>query len=97
MEPKLTHQFDPFAPGAEVYDEEAAADSLDLDHRDYNDPATLAKLLSSVAFSPTVSPRQLRAKTRYLSQNIFANYHSLQAILARHEATIQKRWAKTKN
>lgn len=54
MEPRPDYRLDPFAPGAEKYDG-AAADDLDFDRLDYNDPAILAKL-TGLRPPPTMSP-----------------------------------------
>jgi hypothetical protein len=98
MQPRPDHQFAAFALAAEVGDGGAVANDSVLSHPDYNDPATLAGLsqLTGMAAPPTMRPELLRTEARDLSQSILANYETLQAILARHEATIHKRWAKKK-
>ncbi|KAH7308418.1 hypothetical protein B0I35DRAFT_441908 [Stachybotrys elegans] len=87
----MERRLDP--PMPELHDREAERDGQV--QPDYNDPATLAAL-TGMAAPPTMSPEQLRAKAEGLSQNILANYDILQAILARHETVIQKRWGKKK-
>lgn len=93
MEQRPDHMFDPSAPGAEIYD--GIADDLDIDSLDFRDPATITKI-TGMRTPPTMSPELLRAKARALSQGIWSNYDALRAILARHEATIHKRWTKKK-
>ena len=89
MEPRRDHRFDPFAPGAERNDS-----GLDLSKLDLSDPATMSQILGMSI--PHKSPAEIRRDSRQLSTSIFASYKTLQAILARHEATIQNRWAKRK-
>ncbi|XP_044724835.1 C2H2 and C2HC zinc finger [Hirsutella rhossiliensis] len=93
MESRPDHRFDPFGPGADAYGD----DRPDLGGPDYNDPATLAQLMHPDMPVPTYkSPADVRREAQQRSSSIFASYHRLQAILVRHEATIQRRWAKKK-
>ncbi|EQL04262.1 hypothetical protein OCS_00012 [Ophiocordyceps sinensis CO18] len=93
MEPRNNHRFDPFGPGAEAHD----SDNLGLHDLDYNDPATLAQLMPPHMPVPAYkSPADVRREAGKRSSSIFASYHRLQAMLVRHEPTIQKRWAKKK-
>lgn len=46
------------------------------------------------ALMSRMQPVDAQRLARDRSSRIFANYHELRAILDRHEATIQKRWAK---
>lgn len=64
-----------------------APDDLDLSDPD----AFIKKLDPSVHFA---SPEEVRREAQTRSNHVFLSYNSLHEILIRHEATIQKRWAK---
>ncbi|KAK7750173.1 hypothetical protein SLS62_007924 [Diatrype stigma] len=64
-----------------------APDDLDLSDPD----AFIRKLDPSVHFA---SPEEVRREAQTRSKHVFSSYTSLHEILIRHEATIQKRWAK---
>lgn len=85
------HRFDPFAPGNERYLKET---DLDFENLVFSDPCTISKMIGIPASHKSLA--ELRRDARQLSSSIFADYAKLQAILARHQATIQKRWAKKK-
>lgn len=84
MEPRRKHQLDlcgtPNATLCEYTTEQLAELALETPYY----PPLLCQL-------PPVDAQRL-AQDR--SNKIFASYHDLRAILERHEATIQKRWAK---
>ncbi|KAH7324574.1 hypothetical protein B0I35DRAFT_449502 [Stachybotrys elegans] len=88
--------FDLNPPIPGLFDEESEWDGPYFDNADFSDPATVASFSGMLAPPPTMSPEHLRAKARDLSQAIFAHYDMLKAIVARHEAAIQKRWTKKK-
>ncbi|POR38810.1 Uncharacterized protein TPAR_00995 [Tolypocladium paradoxum] len=91
MEPRRDHRFDPFASGAQRYNHDP---DLDFSKLDFSDPSTMSQILGMSV--PHKSPADVRRDAQRLSASVFASYEKLQAILARHEATIQKRWAKKK-
>ena len=70
------------------------------DDVDWDDPVAALDALgigttgSKVPRPKIVSPEELHTQARELSGKIFDHYERLQAILQRHESTIQKRWAK---
>ncbi|KAI0835934.1 hypothetical protein F5Y06DRAFT_274774 [Hypoxylon sp. FL0890] len=86
MEPRANHQFNPFGPQADAYDD------VDISHMDFSDPATISKLLGVEVKTP--SPADVLREAKERSTNIFNSYHMLHEIIIRHEATIRKRWAK---
>ncbi|KAK9239237.1 hypothetical protein V1525DRAFT_56644 [Lipomyces kononenkoae] len=93
MELRRDHRFDPFGPDAAAYDD----DDLDLAGVDFNDPAAFAKLLgrgSKLPIPVYKAPADVRREAKEMSSKIFTNFHILREILMRHEAAIQKRWAK---
>lgn len=53
----------------------------------------------AIEFNPirTDELPQIRKTIKETADRIFANYYELQAIIERHEATIQKRWSKKSN
>ncbi|OTA79577.1 hypothetical protein M434DRAFT_402053 [Hypoxylon sp. CO27-5] len=86
MELRPDHQFDPFGPEADSYDD------VDISGMDFNDPATMSQLLGLEVKGQ--SPAAVRREAKERSTNIFSSYHTLHEILIRHETTIRKRWAK---
>ncbi|KAK3691624.1 hypothetical protein LTR37_018503 [Vermiconidia calcicola] len=69
---------------------------------DYNDPASMFRALGAgpghLPFPEIVGPEHVRLQSRQSSAQIFSDWKLLNDILDRHEATVQKRWAKkTKN
>lgn len=92
MDPRQDYQFDPFGAGAAAYDNIGA----DLDGIDFNDPASFMKLLGGggLPVPERMQPAEVRREAEGRSQRLFVSYNELRAILERHEATIQKRWAK---
>lgn len=84
MQPRKQHQIDLCGtPSAALY--EFVPEGLDPEAP--NGPFHPA-LVSQM------QPVDARRLARDRSSRIFANYHELRNILDRHEATIQKRWAK---
>lgn len=88
-------QFDPFGPGATAYDNTEAG----LDGIDWNDPASALKAIGAggpggLPFPETLSPEEVRRQATARSDEIFTSYETLDRIIQRHEATIQKRWSK---
>ncbi|KAL8375630.1 hypothetical protein RB595_006959 [Gaeumannomyces hyphopodioides] len=90
MEPRRNHQFDPFSPGASQFSHPDPA--FDKDEVDWNDPTAISQLIGVQVHSKT--PAQAQREAENLAQGTLAHYTTLRAILDRHEATIQKRWAK---
>ena len=85
-------QFDPFGPGDSASD----GGGPDLSGIDFNDPASFMHLLQGpgLPIPKTCTPEEARALARTRSRSIIENYHLLHDIVSRHEATIQRRWAK---
>lgn len=90
MELRPDHQFNPFAPGAEAYED----GQFDDHNIDYNDPSHLQSLMGTTP--PYKAPVDVRRETHDRSKNILDSYSKLQVILERHEETIHKRWTKKK-
>ncbi|PWY69622.1 hypothetical protein BO94DRAFT_628459 [Aspergillus sclerotioniger CBS 115572] len=97
MQPRPDHQFDPFGPGAELYDNHGLPD--EIDKFDWNDPAAFFKAIGAgqpgaLPLPEILSKEDVCREATTWSQSIFTSYETLHAILQRHEATIQKRWLK---
>ncbi|PNY25651.1 Uncharacterized protein TCAP_04410 [Tolypocladium capitatum] len=88
MEPRRDHRFDAFASSTELDCD------LDFSTLDFSDPSTMSQFFGMSV--PYMSPADIRRDAQQVSASVFASYEKLQAILARHEAMIQKRWAKKK-
>ncbi|KAJ0159166.1 hypothetical protein CTA2_10201 [Colletotrichum tanaceti] len=91
MQPRADHRFNPFSPNNDWLDSD---DDADLAGLDISDPAFMEQLLGQ----PVVhkSPAEVRIDSQQLAASIFHSHTRLQAILARHEETIQQRWLKKK-
>lgn len=62
---------------------------------DFNDPRSFQHLLGShLPIPEAISPAEVRRQARNRRDNVLSSYKKLNDILSRHEATIQKRWAK---
>lgn len=85
-------QFDPFSPEASAFD----SGGPDFSGIDFNDPASFMHLLqgSGLPIPKTCAPEEVRELAQTWSKSITENYHLLYDIVSRHEATIQRRWAK---
>lgn len=93
MELRKTHHFDPFS-----HDGHNLPD-IDFDEVDYNDPESIFRALGGgvpggIPIPKFQSPKAVRQEAKMRRDRIFRNYAKLHDILDRHEATIQKRWAK---
>ena len=86
------HRFNPFDPDAGSHLEDT---DLDFSKLDFTDPSTISKVFGMPPITEK-SPAEVRREARQFSTAIFASYERLRGILARHEATIHKRWAKKK-
>lgn len=95
MELRPDHQFDPFAPGADAYDEEA--DDV-VNSIDWNDPSSFFKAIGAgtggLPMPDIKSAPDVRREATTRSTKIYESYELLHEILQRHEATIRKRWLK---
>lgn len=95
MELRLNHQFDPFGPGADRYDD---VDDDIISSIDWNDPSSFFKAMSAgsggLPMPEMKSAPEVRQEATARSANIFTSYELLHEILQRHEATIRKRWLK---
>ncbi|RYP74945.1 hypothetical protein DL771_002729 [Monosporascus sp. 5C6A] len=65
---------------------------LGADDLDFSDPNAFIRQFDPSV--PIASPAQVRKEAQARSNNVFGSYVTLREILIRHEATIQKRWAK---
>lgn len=92
MDLRPDHQFDPFGPEAAAYDDV----DLDMDSIDFNDPASFMKMIGggNLPVPKLMQPAEVRREAAGRSKRLFLSHNDLHAILERHEATIQKRWAK---
>ncbi|KAL0930121.1 uncharacterized protein CTRU02_214941 [Colletotrichum truncatum] len=91
MELRRDHQFDPFS-----FDEQfqGRGDDLDFSQMDFNDPATMSKILGMDV--PHKLPAEVRRDAQQLSISVLSTYERLQAIVKRHEAVVQQQWLKKK-
>ena len=76
-------------------------DKLGLDFRDinWNDPSSIFKAIGAgkqggLPMPEFVSAEDVRQERRQRVSNIYADFERLQAIVMRHELTIQRRWMK---
>jgi len=76
-----------------VHNMDNSSADLDFGNFDWNDPASLAKLLGGPV-PKTQSPASVRSEARKRSAKIHERFEFLRAIVERHEPTIQKRWVK---
>ncbi|KAK2755094.1 hypothetical protein FQN54_006623 [Arachnomyces sp. PD_36] len=95
METRNNHQFDPWGPGAEAYDD---SDS-EINNIDWNNPTSFFNAIGAgkpggLPLPKLKSPTEVRREAKSMSDQIFTSYESLHGILRRHEATIRKRWFK---
>ncbi|RAK97333.1 uncharacterized protein BO80DRAFT_428331 [Aspergillus ibericus CBS 121593] len=97
MQPRPDRRTDPFGPGAEAFDNHGPPD--EIDGLDWNDPAAFFKAIGAggpgaLPLPDIRSKEDVRREATTWSDSIFTSYETLNAILQRHEATIQKRWLK---
>ncbi|KAI0204890.1 hypothetical protein F4808DRAFT_448528 [Astrocystis sublimbata] len=90
LQPRASHQFNPFEPHPELDDVEVPND---VDWVSNSDPFGI---FSSRGMAPPKmpSPSEVRQESKERSTNIFIHHKNLRGVLERHEATIQKRWEK---
>lgn len=65
----------------------------DADYNEFLKVFVLQKL-HAIILTKRMEPREIRREIRERTGNIFKDYSTLNQILARHEATIQRRWMK---
>lgn len=69
--------------------------SFDFAGIDFNDPQSFKHMFGDhIPIPDAVSPAEVRRQVKGRRDNILSSYATLNNILTRHEATIQKRWAK---
>lgn len=70
--------------------------SIPLGEIDYNDPAAFLQMLGAMhlPIPQVVSPAEVRRQAGERRDVVLSSYKTLGDLLSRHEATIQKRWAK---
>ncbi|KAH7001429.1 hypothetical protein EDB80DRAFT_722255 [Ilyonectria destructans] len=88
MELRLNHQFGPFGLDSYGY----GGGFADMIGIDWSDPAVIEAMGGSRPKCP--SPAEVREEAKERSSKIFYTYRTLNKILERHEATLQKRWLK---
>ncbi|KAH8734678.1 hypothetical protein BGZ61DRAFT_442937 [Ilyonectria robusta] len=89
MELLLNHQLGPF--GLDSYSHyEGGANMFGID---WNDPVNLMVAMGG-RMPECPSPAEVKEEAKERSSKIFSTYRTLNKILERHEATIQKRWSK---
>lgn len=89
MDLLLNHQLGPSGIDSCSHDV-GAADTFGID---WDDPVNLALAMGG-RMPERPSPAQVREEAKERSSKIFSTYRTLNKILERHEATIQKRWSK---
>ncbi|EFX05786.1 hypothetical protein CMQ_3855 [Grosmannia clavigera kw1407] len=92
LQPRTNHQFDPFEPHPELDN----VDLSSLQGEDWSNPTNFLKMMTpnGMALPSVMTPDEVRREARERTTRLFADYHLLQDILERHEATVQRRWTK---
>ncbi|RMJ15126.1 hypothetical protein BHE90_002696 [Fusarium euwallaceae] len=92
MQPRRDFQFDPFKSDQELSIPEDFDDG-GLDGIDWSNPEKFLQAIGG-PMPKMPSPAEVRREAKGRSRDIFVAYDTLNQILQRHEATIQKRWSK---
>lgn len=90
----IYQEYDHFNEEANYWDKKASVFSTERNARDRSLMAFILQKLHGIVLTRLEEPQDVRQEIRARTSKIFRNYDTLNQILARHEATIQKRWMK---
>lgn len=92
LQPQANHQLNPFEPHPELDNVDISA----LQDEDWSNPQNFLKMITpnGIALPTVMTPNEARREAGERTTRLFADYHLLHDILERHEATVQRRWAK---